>query len=433
MLQKSFFLLANTLSYIFRETKDFLKEGVIIQEQQLVKRNVAIMWFANFFIAGSITMVQPFLSLYIDSLGDYSASYVQTWSGLIFSITFVTAFIFSPIWGKVGDRFGRKPILVVFAFGLGISLFLMGFVTSIVQLFFLRMFMGVFTGFISMSQALISTQTSKRVAGQVLGTLQTGSITGTLLGPLIGGALADLFGYSATFQWLAFVLLFASFLVLFGVKEFRIQEEEQPIHYSSRQVLLHILRHPMLLIVMFMSMIVQVANFSVQPILSLFVGDIHGSANIAFFSGLAFSSAGLGNLLMARKWGTIGDQVGYIKVLTILLFAAGIIYFPAGFVTNLWQLIILRFLLGITIGGIIPIRIAYIRQEAPISMQGEVLGYNTSLRFFGNMIGPMLGGTISAYFGYSAVFILTSALLLLSGIIMAVAQRRHPELVPNHA
>ncbi|WP_187682934.1 MFS transporter [Amphibacillus jilinensis] len=391
------------------------------------------MWFANFFIAGSITMVQPFLSLYIDSLGDYSASYVQTWSGLIFSITFVTAFIFSPIWGKVGDRFGRKPILVVFAFGLGISLFLMGFVTSIVQLFFLRMFMGVFTGFISMSQALISTQTSKRVAGQVLGTLQTGSITGTLLGPLIGGALADLFGYSATFQWLAFVLLFASFLVLFGVKEFRIQEEEQPIHYSSRQVLLHILRHPMLLIVMFMSMIVQVANFSVQPILSLFVGDIHGSANIAFFSGLAFSSAGLGNLLMARKWGTIGDQVGYIKVLTILLFAAGIIYFPAGFVTNLWQLIILRFLLGITIGGIIPIRIAYIRQEAPISMQGEVLGYNTSLRFFGNMIGPMLGGTISAYFGYSAVFILTSALLLLSGIIMAVAQRRHPELVPNHA
>ena len=60
------------------------------------------MWFANFFIAGSITMVQPFLSLYIDTLGNFSDDYVQTWSGFIFSITFVSAFLFSPIWGKVG-------------------------------------------------------------------------------------------------------------------------------------------------------------------------------------------------------------------------------------------------------------------------------------------------------------------------------------------
>ncbi|WP_091496732.1 MFS transporter [Amphibacillus marinus] len=391
------------------------------------------MWFANFFIAGSITMVQPFLSLYIHTLGNHSASQVQTWSGLIFSITFVTAFIFSPIWGKIGDRYGRKPILVAFAFGLSISLFLMGLVTSIPQLFLLRMFMGIFTGFISMSQALISTQTSKRVAGQVLGTLQTGSITGTLMGPLIGGALADLFGYSATFQWLAAVLIFASLLVLFGIKEFRIQEDERPIKYTSRQVILHILRQPMLLIVMIMSMIVQIANFSVQPILSLFVGDINGPANIAFFSGLAFSAAGLGNLLMARKWGGLGDRIGYIKLLTWLLFAAGLIYLPGGMVTSLWQLVIIRFLLGIAIGGIIPIRIAYIRQEAPISMQGEVLGYNTSLRFFGNMIGPMLGGTISAYFGYSTVFVTTGILLLMSGGIMAIAQRKHPELAANHA
>ncbi|WP_440897801.1 MFS transporter [Amphibacillus sp. Q70] len=389
------------------------------------------MWVANFFISGSLTMVQPFLSLYIATLGNYSDSQIQTWSGLIFSITFVTAFLFSPFWGKIGDRMGRKTILVIFGFGLALSLFLMGYVTSIFQLFILRMFMGVFTGFVSMSQALITTQTSKRVAGQVLGTLQTGSITGTLMGPLIGGALADMFGYSATFVWLALILSITSFLVLFGIKEFQIKEEQQPIKYTSRQVLLHILRHPMLLIVMVMSMIVQIANFSVQPILSLFVGEIHGSSRIAFFSGLAFSVTGLGNLLMARRWGRIGDRVGYIRILTILLFATAIVYFPGGFVTHLWQLVILRFFLGIFLGGIIPLRIAYIRQEAPLSMQGEVLGYNTSLRFFGNMIGPMLGGTISASLGYSAVFISTSLLLLLSGILMVVAKHRHPELVPN--
>ena len=390
------------------------------------------MWIANFFISGSITMVQPFLSLYIDTLGNYSESQIQTWSGLIFSITFVTAFIFSPVWGKIGDRFGRKPILVAFAFGLSLSLFLMGYVTSIFQLFILRMFMGVFTGFVSMSQALISTQTSKRVAGQVLGTLQTGSIVGTLLGPLLGGFLADMFGYSATFIWLSLILMITSFLVSFGIKEFTINEEQYRVNYTSKQVFVHILKHPMLLIVMLMSMIVQIANFSIQPILSLFVGELNGVGHIAFFSGLAFSVTGLGNLLMARRWGQLGDRLGYIKILTILLFASAIVYFPGGFVTELWQLILLRFFLGLVFGGIIPLRIAYIRQEAPLSMQGEVLGYNTSLRFFGNMIGPILGGFISAQFGYSAVFISTSLLLLLSGALMVIAKRRHPELASNH-
>src|SRR5699024_12670631 len=78
-------------------------------------------------------------------------------------------------------------------------------------------------------------------------------------------------------------------------------------------------------------------------------------------------------------------------------------------------LIIIRFLLGISIGGIVPLRIAYIRQQAPLSMQGEVLGYNTSLRFLGNVIGPAFGGMISGWYGCSAVFFVTSGLLLASG------------------
>lgn len=416
------------IGIIFRVTK----EVIYIQEEKIAQKNVAIMWFSNFFIAGSMTMVLPFLSLYIDTLGDFSDAFVQSWSGIIFSITFVTAFIFSPIWGKIGDRYGRKYILVVFALGLGISVFLMGFVTSVAQLFVLRLFMGIFTGFISMSQALIATQTSKRLAGRVLGTLQTGSVTGSLLGPLIGGVLADTYGYPTTFKWVALFLFFSSFLVLFGVNEYQIKEDDQPTRFSSRQVVLHIIRHPMLLSVMLISMVLQIAHFSVQPILSLYVNEINGPVNIAFYSGLAFSAAGLGNLLMARKWGMLGDRVGYVKILTLLLFAAGIVYFPGGFVTNIWQLVILRFFLGIAIGGIIPTRIGYIRQEAPVAMQGEVLGYNTSIRFFGNMIGPLLGGLVAAGFGISAVFMLTSTLLILSGVGMLIAQKRYPTMVANH-
>lgn len=380
------------------------------------------MWFANFFVAGSITMVLPFMSLYIESLGNFSDSYVQTWSGWTFAITFVTAFFFSPIWGRIGDKYGRKKILIMSATGLGLSILLMGFATSVWQLFLLRLFMGIFTGFIPLSQALISIQTPKEIAGSVLGTLQTGSITGTLMGPLFGGFLADVFGYAATFKWTSITILISALIVAIGIKELRVKvtNEADKEQYTSREVLKHIITSPVLLIVLLISALVQIAHFSIQPILSLYVTELHGTENIALMSGLAFSIGGLGNLFMAKKWGAIGDKIGYVKVIIFLLFMAGIFYFPGAFVTSLWQLIVLRFLLGIAIGGIIPVRIAYIRNEAPLSMQGEVLGYNTSLRFLGNIIGPALGGMIAGAFGFSAVFFVTSGLLVISGVIMLV-------------
>lgn len=380
------------------------------------------MWFANFFIAGSMTMVLPFISLYIQEFGNFSDAYVQRWSGWIFAITFVTAFLFSPIWGRIGDKYGRKKILIISATGLAVSVLLMGFATSVWQLFLLRFIMGVFTGFIPMSQALISTQTPKEMAGRVLGSLQTGSVTGTLMGPLLGGVIADSFGYSATFKFVSITVFLSALIVLFGIKEMQmvVTSKDNRKTYSSKEVIMHIVQHPVLLIVMLTSALVQVAHFSIQPILSLFVAELNGVANIAFFSGLAFSVTGLGNLLFARRWGSFADKYGYTKVLIVLLFIAGIIYLPGTFITTIWQLVILRFLLGIAIGGIEPTRIAFIRQEAPLTMQGEVLGYNTSLRFLGNMIGPALGGIIASLYGISSIFIVTGILLLITGTIMLV-------------
>lgn len=378
------------------------------------------MWVANFFAAGSMTMVIPFISLYIDSLGNFSDAYVQKWSGLVFAITFVTAFIFSPIWGRIGDKLGRKRILVMLASGMGISVLLMGYVTSVWQLFVLRFFMGFFTGFVSMSQAFISVQTPSKIAGKVLGTLQTGSITGTLMGPLLGGVIADSLGYAASFKLTSITLFASACVVAFGVKEMQVKvtSAADQISYSSKEVIMHIVRNPVFLTVLLISTIVQVAHFSIQPILSLYVVEINGPANIALMSGIAFSVAGLGNLFLARHLGSIGDRIGYVKVLIFLLFMAGIFYFPGAFVTNIWQLVVLRFLVGIAIGGIIPVRVAYIREMAPLSMQGEVLGYNTSLRFLGNIAGPALGGMVASMYGFSAVFVITSILLVGSGALL---------------
>ncbi|MEK4149655.1 MFS transporter [Robertmurraya sp. FSL W8-0741] len=404
-----------------------------MDEQLIAKRNLKIMWFANFFIAGSMTMVLPFISLYIDSFGNFSDQYVQHWSGITFGVTFVTAFIFSPLWGRIGDKYGRRKLLIFSAFGMACSILLMGFVNTVWQLFLLRMFMGVFAGFISMSQAFISTQTPKEMAGRVLGTLQTGTITGQLIGPLLGGLLVDTFGYSATFKWTSIAIFISAALVI-TTKEYRMKDVKgTKTSYTTKEVFKHISRNPLLLNVLLISTLIQIAHFSIQPILSLYVSELHGPANLALFSGIAFSAAGLGNLMMARQWGKMADRYGYIKILIVLLFIAGLVYLPGAFVTNIWQLVVIRFALGVAIGGIIPVRVAYIRQEAPIAMQGEVLGYNTSLRFLGNVIGPVMGGFIAGYFGISSVFLITSGLLLLSGFLLFAAMQKNPKLVKHSA
>ncbi|WP_078544278.1 MFS transporter [Litchfieldia alkalitelluris] len=390
------------------------------------------MWFANFFVAASATMILPFLSLYIETFGDFSADYVQRWSGFVFGITFLTAFIFSPFWGRFGDKYGYKKILLVTGFGISLSILLMGFVTSVSELFVLRLFMGAVTGFIPTSLALISAQTPKEIAGKTLGTLQMGTVSGGLLGPLIGGAMADTFGFHYTFFITSIIIALATILVLFGVKEVRKEKGKDKTEYTRKEVLSHIFHNPILLSVMFISLIIQAANFSIQPLLALYVSELSSAGNLAFLAGLAFSATGFGNMLATRHWGKLGDRIGHERVILILLLLAGIMFIPQAFVSNLWQLVIFRFLFGISVGGLIPCMTAYIRQVAPLAIQGEVLGYNVSFRYLGNVIGPTMGGILSGFFGISTVFIITSVLFFLSAIILWVSLNRADEKVKVH-
>lgn len=396
------------------------------------KRNLIIMWIANFLVASSTTMIMPFLSLYIETFGDYSPDFIQRWAGFIFGITFVTAFIFSPIWGRVGDKYGYKPILLILGTGLSISIFLMGIMDSVYELFILRFIMGAVTGFIPTSLALIAAQTPKNIAGRVLGTLQTGNVTGTLFGPVIGGFLADTVGFSFTFIYTSIALLVATLVVYFGVKEIRQNKKTaKEKEFTRKEVVAFIFHKKVLLTTMIISTLIQVALFSVQPLLALYVNELSHTDNVAFLAGFAFSATGFGNLLATRKWGKLGDRIGHEKVIMILLISASIIFVPQGLVTELWQFIILRFLLGMAVGGIIPCMTAYIRQIAPVSIQGELQGYNVSFRFLGNVIGPTMGGVISGYIGISSVFFVTASILFLAFLLLVWSVRHDADDVSH--
>ncbi|MBD7985617.1 MFS transporter [Sporosarcina sp. Sa2YVA2] len=388
------------------------------------KRNFIIIWVANFLVAGTMTMIMPFLSLYIETFGDHSEAYVQKWAGLIFGATFITALLMSPIWGRVADKYGFKPILLINGFGIATSVFLMGFVDSVETFFLLRLFNGVVTGFIPTSLAFVSSQTAREEAGKKLGTLQMGSVTGTLFGPVLGGLMADAVGFQYTFVITSISVVIAALIVLFGIKEQKKVKNAKAIHYSRKTILSGLLHHRLMLNVMIVTALIQIGNFSIQPLLSLYVAELTDAKNVALLAGITFSAAGVGNLLFARKWGKMGDDIGYEKVLGGLLLLSFLFIVPQAFVSSIWQLMVWRLLFGIAIGGMIPITTALVRREAPIDIQGEVMGYNTSFRFLGNIIGPMFGGIISGFIGISSVFILTGILFLLGFAFLYYATRK---------
>ncbi|SDN35394.1 Predicted arabinose efflux permease, MFS family [Alkalicoccus daliensis] len=390
----------------------------------MTNKNLTVMWIANFFVAASATMILPFLSVYIETFGDYPADYVQRWSGIIFGVTFLVAFIVAPLWGRFGDKFGRKKILLLTGYGIAVSILLMSFVSTVWELFLLRMFMGVVTGFIPTSMALISAQTNKEEAGKVLGTLQMGTVSGGLFGPLLGGILADSIGFTYTFLITFVVIALATSFVALGIKEVKPADvNTEKYKRSMKEVVILMLRNRMLLMVMVLSLVVQTANFSIQPQLALYVGELTQAENVAFLAGMAFSATGLGNLAATRFWGIRGDKMGHDKIILICLILSAAAFLPQAFVTSIWQLVILRFLFGLALGGIIPCATAYIRQTVPIEVQGEVLGYNQSFRFLGNVTGPVAGGFIAGSFSIASVFYSSTILLTLMAVIFYIVYR----------
>lgn len=109
--------------------------------------------------------------------------------------------------------------------------------------------------------------------------------------------------------------------------------------------------------------------------------------------------------------------VSFAKRITSSSFVLGIFTFiPQAFVKNPWQLMVLRFLLGLTLGGLNPSVNTMIKKITPTSITGRIFGFTVSAGYLGVFGGSILGGQVAARFGINYVFFITSALLLLNAV-----------------
>lgn len=379
----------------------------------LWKRNLFVCWFGSFATMAGTSLVIPFLPFYIRELGISSLAGIEQWSGFAFGATFIVSAIASPIWGRLADRYGRKLMLLRASIGLGVVMVLLGFVQNVYQLVAMRLMQGAVSGYIAAAITLVATQTPREHAGWALGTLSTGSVGGTLLGPLFGGWLAELIGFRHVF-FVTGSLIFLSFLAsAFFVKEEFVRSEQTQL--SEREIW-HLIPNPKVLVAMFLTtFMIQFANMSIEPIVTVYVQQLVGdSAHVTLISGIVVSASGLASILSASRLGKLSDRIGPRKVLLSCLVAAALLFIPQAFVQSAWQLVILRFLVGIATAGLLPSVNALVKLSVPDSVSGRVFGYNQSAQYLGNIVGPVLGGQMAARLGIKYVFFFTSILLLVN-------------------
>lgn len=378
------------------------------------EQNLVVLWFGNFMAGVAFSLIMPFMSLYIDTLGNFTTAQLSLWSGVTYSITFLVTALISPWWGKIADRRGRKLMLLRASLGLAIVLGAMGLVQNIYELIGLRLLQGFFSGYISNSNALIATSAPQEKSGQALGTLTTGSVSGTLLGPLLGGIIAQATGYRTTFFITGTILFIVFILCLVFVHE-DFTPVEKGDQVPGRQ-LIHELKYPHLIIGMFVTtMIIQASNNSISPLLSLYVRQLmHHGNNVALVSGVVAATPGIATLIVAPRFGALGDRIGSEKILLGGLIFAVFVYVPQAFVQNVWQLGALRLLVGVADAALLPQVQTILAKYSPHSSAGRIFSYNQSFQAMGNVAGPLIGSSVSGLFGYSGVFLSTTVLVIVN-------------------
>ncbi|HCL5923403.1 TPA: multidrug efflux MFS transporter [Citrobacter amalonaticus] len=392
------------------------------------KVNLISVWFGCFFTGLAISQILPFLPLYISQLGVNSHEALSMWSGLTFSVTFLISAIVSPLWGSLADRKGRKLMLLRASLGMAIAILLQAFATNVWQLFLLRGIMGLTSGYIPNAMALVASQVPRERSGWALSTLATAQISGVIGGPLMGGFIADHVGLRPVFFITAMLLIVSFMVTLFLIKE-GVRPTLKKSERLSGKAVFASLPYPVLVISLFFTtLVIQLCNGSISPILALFIKSMApDSNNIAFLSGLIASVPGVSALISAPRLGKLGDRIGTERILMATLICAVVLFFAMSWVTTPFQLGVLRFLLGFADGAMLPAVQTLLVKYSSDQITGRIFGYNQSFMYLGNVAGPLMGATVSAMAGFRWVFIATAIIVMINicQLALVLRQRRN--------
>jgi DHA1 family multidrug resistance protein-like MFS transporter len=387
-------------------------------------RNVWIITASMTVLAICYTMIIPFLPIYLLELG-VPKDDVALWSGLVFGITFLIAGIMAPIWGKIADNKGKKRMALRAGFAIAVSYILIGMVSNEYELLLGRAFVGFANGFYPAAMTMVSLSVDEKQVGRALGIFQTGLILGNVVGPFLGGAIESIVGMRPVFYVSGIAVLIATLAVLFFVKEPKLQsagdtgkvQSAQPTKSTSlREDFKAVREQPVLVRLLWIFFFMQCAIMMLQPILSLYVGDMQGTMEgAAIISGTILSIGGLAGSLTTNIWVRIGERRGYFKTISYCMLGSGIVLLLQSLPVGIWWFGVLQVIIGSCIVGINPSLSAAVTLNTDPIFRGRMFGMTTTAQQFGSMVGPVFASIVSTYIGISYVFSITGLLLLYMG------------------
>lgn len=381
------------------------------------KRTVYISLVCVFCTAFGVSQLAPILPLYFHDLGVQTPEAMSLWSGLATGATYIIVCLAAPFWGRVADKKGRKITLIRSSFGMALCNILIAFQTTPEGVVLIRLVQGLVSGFYSASITLIASESPIERTGWALGLLASANLAGSLIGPLLGGYIADTVGIRNDFIIVGALMGLAGVLATIFIHENYVPQPN-PEKLSIRNLKEQIPEFNSIVALCVASFIYAICIMSLQPVISVYIKGIVPSdtENLAFIAGAVFSAMGIAQLLSSSPLGKLVDKIGPRKVLVVSLIYVGLFNIPQAYVSDVYQLAIIRFLQGFGLGGMLPALNTYLSSKTPREFTGQVFSYNQSCLFFGYFLGSVGGASLMAWLGFTTLFWVSGGLFIISAL-----------------
>ncbi|MDL2184300.1 MFS transporter [Pseudomonas sp. ChxA] len=360
---------------------------------------------------GAMEMSGPFWPLQIQKLlGVANAQYTGLLSSLVYAGPMMAAMILTPMWGRLGDRTGHKPMIIRALLALAVCQALAAVTTDPWLLVVIRVAQGALAGFIAAAQAYALAYCAEGGRGHILARLQSATAVGSLAGPVLGGWLMDISGFALLCYSATAVCLLCALISLFLPSD---APRSRPARTSTPTALPKGWLGAMLAIIV----LIQAAKMMPQPFYALYVADVLHAP--AWLIGASYAASALTLALSAPLWGRLFDRHPAAHTLRIIewitWFCALTLAFTAmagewlGFLAS-------RLLWGVWQGALLPVAYTLIANTVAPSQQGFALGLGNSAAKGGALCGALLGGFGMAMVGLAHSFWLVALTYALAAL-----------------
>ncbi|MBU9719900.1 MULTISPECIES: MFS transporter [Bacillaceae] len=365
----------------------------------------------SFITAMSFNMIYVIISKY--AMGVTSS---LTIAGFVAGVFSIAALIIRPFAGMTVDMVNKKTLCIIANVVIGVSVLGYAIFQNIPMLFFFRIVHGFAFGVSStVNIALVAKYIPRNRIGEGLGYFGLGQVVAQVISPPMGVYIVDAYG----FQLLFIVIALLSFIGAALLTLLRYPKSEKTEPKGKTKVTIHSLFAKEVMVFAAIGGMFSFGNGIVSSFL-LLLGQERSIANISLF----FSVGALVLFILRLFVGRIVDRKGLTLVVNVSLVVTAVSMFLIGVAPVLSLLLVAAVLKSIGQGaGQISLQTACIKRVDP-----SRVGVATSTFYIGadigQGVGPMIGGAISASFGYTALFVVCAALMLISMIFFNLHQRK---------